>query len=131
MRPSPAATAMLAGSCRQCPVSCERVVQPAGCIESGCSRLYSYEREGRTWMGCLEGVYQVEIELDGFRRLQRTAAGFGGLRASKEPLGICRSTVERTFEHRGAAACVNPDFLLSGVEDYVVSANRRQDDRPG
>lgn len=124
MTPSAAATALVAGSCRQCPVSCERVVQPAGCVESGCSRLYSYERDGSTWMGCLEGVYQVEIEVDGFRRLQRTAAGFGALRASREPLGICRSAVERTFEHRGAATCVNPDFLLSSAGEYVVTSTR-------
>lgn len=131
MSPSAAATASVAGSCRQCPVSCERVVQPAGCIESGCPRLYSYERDGRTWMGCLAGVYGVEIDLDGFRRLQRTAAGFGGLRAAREPLGICRSAVERTFEHRGAAPCVNPDFLLSGAGDYVVTATRREGDLRG
>lgn len=128
MSPSAAATAMVAGSCRQCPVTCERVVQPAGCVESGCARLYSYEREGRTWMGCLEGVFGVEIDLDGFRRLQRTAAGFGGLRAAREPLGICHSRVERTFEHRGAEPCVNPDFLLSGSGDYVVTAGRREGD---
>ena len=131
MSPSAAATATAAGSCRQCPVSCERVVQPAGCVESGCSRLYSYERDGRTWMGCLEGVYGVEIDLDGFRRLQRTAAGFGGLRAAREPLGICRSAVERTFEHRGSTSCVNPDFLLSGAVDYAVTATRRGDDPHG
>jgi hypothetical protein len=128
MTPSAAATALVAGSCRQCPVSCERVVQPAGCVESDCPRLYSYEREGRTWMGCLEGVYRVEIDLEGFRRLQRTAAGFGSLRASREPLGICRSAVERTFEHRGEADCVNPDFLLSGAEGYAVTATRREGD---
>ncbi len=121
MSPSAAAAALIAGSCRECPVSCERVVQPAGCIESGCPRLYSYEREGRTWMGCLEGIYQVEIDVEGFRRLQRTAAGFGGLRASRQPLGICRSAIERTFEHRDGSPCVNPDFLLSGAEEYVVT----------
>lgn len=131
MTPSAAATALVAGSCRQCPVSCERVVHPAGCVESGCSRLYSYERHGRTWMGCLEGVFGVEIDLEGFRRMQRTAAGFGGLRAAREPLAICRSAVERTFEHRGATHCVNPDFLLSGSGDYVVTATRREDDPRG
>jgi len=129
MSPSAAATAMVAGSCRQCPVGCERVVHPAGCVEAGCTRLYSYERDGRTWMGCMEGVYGVEIDLESFRLLQRTAAGFGGLRAARPPLGICRSVVERTFEHRGAPRCVNPDSLLSGAGDYVVTATRREGDR--
>ncbi|MGD9572309.1 MAG: hypothetical protein AB7V62_10515 [Thermoleophilia bacterium] len=129
MRTSPAATAAHtgAGSCRQCPVSCERVVQPAGCLESGCPRLYAHEREGRTWVGCLSGVFDVEIDLDGLHRLQRTKAGFGGLRAAREPLPICRSHVERTFEHREAPGCVNPDFLLSGTgSTYTVTSRRAE-----
>lgn len=105
-------------------------MQPAGCLEIGCSRLYSYERDGRTWVGCLEGVYGVEIDLDGLRRLQRTRAGFGALRTVREPLPMCRVTIERTFEHRSAASCVNPDFLLSGASgDYTACATRRVGDR--
>lgn len=121
MRPSPAATALVAGSCRHCPVSCERVVHPAGCIEGDCPRMYSYEREGRTWIGCLDGIYPVEVDVEALRRLQRTAAGFGGLRASREPGPRCRASVERTFEHRGEGPCVNPDFLLSAVGEYRVT----------
>ena len=56
-------------------------------------------------------------------------AGFGGLRAAREPLPICRSAVERTFEHRGVGRCINPDFLLSGADaTYTVTATRREDD---
>ena len=130
MTPSTASTSQAAGSCRQCPVSCERVVQPAGCVDIGCPRMYSYERDGRTWVGCLEGVYRVEIDLAGLRALQRIAAGFGSLRAAREPLPMCRSTIERTFEHRGVEPCVNPDFLLSGAQSrYTVTATRRVGDR--
>jgi hypothetical protein len=104
-----------AGSCRLCPVSCERVVEPAGCLESGCHRLYSHVRDGRTWVGCAEGVYDVEVDLDGLRRL----------RAARRPLPICRAGVERTFAHRGAPACVNPGFLLSGSDaSYTVTTSR-------
>ena len=117
-----------AGSCRRCPISCERVVEPAGCLEAGCPRLYSHERDGRTWIGCMEGVYDVEIDLDGLTRMQRTAAGFGSLRVAREPLPICRSAIERTFEHRAAACCVTPDFLLSGAASYTVTATRRAGD---
>lgn len=134
MSTSPAAAAVraAAGSCRLCPVSCERVVEPAGCLEAGCPRLYSHVRDGRTWVGCMEGVYDVEVDLDGLRRLQRTAAGFGGLRAAREPLPICRSGVERTFAHRGAPACVNPDFLLSGTgARYTVTVGRDAGDPQG
>lgn len=133
MRPPAAAVAArtAAGSCRHCPVGCERVVEPVGCLESGCPRLYSHVRDGRTWIGCMEGVYDVEIDLDGLQRLQRTKIGFGSLRAAREPLPICRSQVERTFEHRvTTAACVNPDFLLSGAATtYEVTTTRRAGDR--
>lgn len=130
LTPSAAAASHAAGSCRQCPVSCERVVQPAGCVEIGCPNMYSYERDGRTWVGCLEGVYRVEIDLERMRRLQRTQTGFGALRAAREPLPMCRATIERTFEHRGVEPCVNPDFLLSGAAStYTVTATRRVGDR--
>lgn len=119
-----------AGSCRACPVSCERVVHPAGCLEAGCSRLYSHERDGRSYVGCLEGVYRVEIDLDLFHALQRTVrGGFGALRAEREPLPMCRSEVESTFEHRADGPCINPDFLLSGPEhEYRVVVNPRSTD---
>lgn len=96
-----------------CPVSCERVVFPSGCVESGCDRLYTYERFGRTVMGCLEKVFRVEIDVEGFGALQRTRAGFGGLRVWREPLARCRCGVEPTFDHRPHAECANPGFLHS------------------
>lgn len=110
-------------SCRRCPVACERVVYPAGCIAASCSRLYAYEEAGRTYIGCLARVYEVEIDLDAFRRLERTKGGFGALRAMREPLPVCRTEIERTFEHRDHGACVNPDFLLSAPHrPYTVTA---------
>jgi hypothetical protein len=127
--PMTTAAARTAGSCRQCRVSCERVVHPAGCVESRCPRLYTYEENGRTWMGCLEGVYRALIDVERFRALQRTRGGFGGLRAAREPLPFCRSEIERTFEHRSDGPCVNPDFLLSAEgRNYTVTATRRADD---
>jgi len=118
------------GSCRQCPVSCERVVYPAGCLESGCPRVYTYEEDGRTWFGCLAGVHGAEIDLRLFRVLQRTKEGFGALHALREPLPICRSTVERVFEHRSEGPCVNPDFLLSAPRPvYRVTVPPRAGDR--
>ena len=35
-----------AGSCRLCPVACERLVYPSGCLESGCTRLYERSDSG-------------------------------------------------------------------------------------
>ncbi|MEQ9337051.1 MAG: hypothetical protein RJQ03_07650 [Miltoncostaeaceae bacterium] len=100
------------GSCRRCPVTCDRVVHPAGCFERECPALRTHRSGGRTWIGCAEGVFRTQIDLERFRALQRTVVGFGGLRAEREPLPICSSEVQRTFAHR-EGTCVNPDFLLS------------------
>lgn len=109
------------GSCRQCPVACERVVYPAGCLRSGCPNLRTRDADGRTWMGCAAGVFAVQIDTERFARMQRTALGFGALRVARPPLPICHAEVQRTFAHRGGGPCVNPDFLLSDAEDgYTV-----------
>lgn len=100
-----------AGGCRRCPVSCERVVYPAGCIEGGCSRVYSYEQHGRMVFGCIEKVFGVEIDRAAFEAMQRQPGGFGALRVVAEPLAMCRSAVDPTFAHRGDGSCANPDFL--------------------
>jgi hypothetical protein len=42
---------------------------------------------------------------------------------------MCRTEIERTFEHRSDGACVNPDFLLSAHRSgYTVTATRRAGD---
>lgn len=104
------------GSCRQCAVACERVVYPAGCLRAGCPKLRTHEADGRTWMSCAAGVFAVRIDRERFLRMQRTAAGFGALRAARTPLPVCEVEVQRTFAHRGGGPCVNPDFLLSAAE---------------
>ena len=114
-----------ASSCRRCSVFCDKVVYPAGCVASGCSRLYSYEEHGRTYIGCLEKVFPVEIDLEMFRRAERSKSGFGGIKVAREPLSVCRCEVQRTFEHRSDRPCVNPDFLLSAPRrPYKVTAKR-------
>ncbi|MEW6583414.1 MAG: hypothetical protein AB1416_11720, partial [Actinomycetota bacterium] len=104
-----------AGGCRMCAVSCERVVYPAGCIASGCLRCYSYLQGGRTYFGCVEGVFRVEIDRALFDELEAQRGGFGGLRAAREPLPVCRTAVDRTFEHRPHGDCVNPGFAPPGA----------------
>ncbi len=118
-RPSPAP----AGSCRLCPVTCDRLVYPSGCLQSACDRLYAYEGEGRTYIGCVERVFAVEIDLQRFRAAQATREGFGGLRVANEPLPMCQCGVDRTFPHRAEEPCVHAEFLhsapphLPGVRD--------------
>ena len=99
------------GTCARCAVRCERVVYPSGCQEAGCERLYVYQRDGREVMGCLDKVFWAEIDVERFRALQRTRAGFGALRVWRDPRAICQCAIERTFEHRQHGPCVNPAFL--------------------
>jgi hypothetical protein len=115
------------GSCRRCPVFCERVVYPAGCIEGGCNRAYAYEEGGRTYIGCLEKVFTVEIDLELLQQAQRTRGGFGAIKTARDPLPMCRTEVETTFAHRACGGCVNPDFLLSAPRrPYTVTVRRRR-----
>lgn len=124
----PLARESSAGSCRHCPVFCERLVYLAGCIESGCPRLYAYDERGRRYVGCLEKVFSPEVDLELFERAQESRGGFGGLRAHREPLPVCRTAIERTFAHRADGGCVNPDFLLSEIrEAFRVSGGPRKD----
>jgi hypothetical protein len=100
--------------CRQCCAFCDKTIEPRGCIEMGCPFLYTYqdERSGRSFMGCLQKVFGVEIDVDMFHKAERTRAGYGGVKAVREPLPMCPFTVERSYEGSGGAfACVNPRFF--------------------
>ena len=111
-------------ACRRCPVRCEKVVFPTGCLESACSRLYAYEEDDRTFVGCLDRVFGVELDLDAFHRIEALTAGFGALRANREPHTFCRTDVDAAFEHRAAGVCVNPDFLLSATRHPLKVTER-------
>jgi hypothetical protein len=100
--------------CRQCCSFCDRLVEPSGCIASGCRNLYLYddERTGTRYMGCLEKVFKVEIDTELFRQAQRTRHGYGGVKLTGAPLPQCRVSVERAYHGGGAAFdCVNPGFF--------------------
>jgi hypothetical protein len=101
------------GACGACAVRCERVVYPSGCVQSGCPRLYTYDRDGRQVMGCLDKVFWAEIDVDRFRALQRTRQGFGALRVWQEPTARCECAIEQPFAHRPHGPCVNPEFRAS------------------
>ena len=102
-------------ACRRCPVRCDKVVYPSGCIESGCSRLYVYDEHDRRFVGCLDRVFSVELDLEAFQRIEALRGGFGALRATREPHPFCRTDVDAAFAHRAEGVCVNPDFLLSAT----------------
>lgn len=109
---------------------CERVVYPSGCVENECPRLVAYEHDGRRYMGCLEGVYEVDIDIERFQEAQRTRAGFGALRVSRAPLPMCRCDVETSHPDRAVGPCVAPDFLLTGARGpYEVTESELTEPR--
>ncbi|HEY7198019.1 MAG TPA: hypothetical protein VH306_12600 [Gaiellaceae bacterium] len=111
--------------CRRCDVHCDKVVYPAACVSGACPFLYAYEEWGHTYVGCMQNVYDVEIDLDVLREAEQTKLGFGAVRAARRPLPMCRAEVSPCYEHRtGGMGCVNPEFqeLPQGSSSFRVIA---------
>ena len=97
--------------CRRCEVHCDRVVHPAACIARNCPFVYSYEAWGHTYMGCMQKVFDVEIDLDLLVELVERPQGFGAVMAARTPLPICHSEISTCYEHRSdELGCRNPEF---------------------
>ena len=97
--------------CRRCEVHCDKVVYPSACVERACPFLYAFEDHGHTYVGCMQKVYGVEIDLDLLRAAERKREGFGAVRANRKPLPMCRTEVEPCYGHRADdLGCVNPEF---------------------
>ena len=115
-------------SCRRCEVHCDKVVYPGACLEKSCPFVYSYEAWGHTYVGCMQKVYDVEIDLDLLRAAERRRDGFGAIRSKRQPLPMCRVEVEETYHQRGdELGCVNPEFseLPVGRPTFRVFAQVR------
>jgi hypothetical protein len=101
-------------SCRRCEVHCDKVVYPAACIERDCPFLYAYEAWGHTWVGCMQKVFECELDLDLVRAAERgrgSRGGFGAIAAKRRPLPMCRVEVDECYGHRSdELGCVNPEF---------------------
>lgn len=98
--------------CRRCEVHCDKVVYPGACVERSCPFVYAYEAWGHTYMGCLQGVYGVEIDLDLLREAEGRRDGFGAVKARRAPLPMCRSEVSSCYESRSdEVGCRNPEFF--------------------
>jgi len=112
-------------SCRRCEVHCDKVVYPSACLARACPFVYAYEEWGHTYMGCMQKVFDVEIDLDLLRAAEARRDGFGAIRAARIPLPMCRTEVEACYEHRsGELGCVNPEFheLPVGSPTFKVFA---------
>ena len=69
--------------CRRCEVHCDRVVYPGACIARGCQFVYAYEAWGHTYMGCVQKVFDVEIDVDLLGELEGRRGGFGAVKARR------------------------------------------------
>ena len=114
--------------CRRCEVHCDKVVYPSACVERACPFLYSYEEHGHTYVGCMQKVYEVEIDLELLKAAEARGGGFGAVRATRKALPMCRVEVEPCYEHRAdELGCVNPEFseLPVGEPTFKVFARVR------
>jgi hypothetical protein len=112
--------------CRRCEVHCDKVVYPAACLSVACPFLYAYEEWGHTYIGCMQNVYDVEIDLDVLRSAEGTKPGFGAVRATRQPLPMCRAEISSCYENRETGlGCVNPEFseLPQGSSSFRVIAS--------
>jgi hypothetical protein len=117
-------------ACRRCEVHCDKVVYPSSCLERACPFSYAYEEFGHTYVGCMQKVFQVEIDLDMLRAAEARREGFGAIRATRNPLPMCRTEVERCYDGRADdLGCVNPEFreLPEGRPTFRVIATLRGD----
>lgn len=98
--------------CRRCEVHCDKVVYPAACVERACPFLYAYGEWGHTYIGCMQKIYDVEIDLDLLREAQGRKGGFGAVKANRKPLPMCNAEVESCYPNRAdEIGCVNPEFF--------------------
>jgi hypothetical protein len=97
--------------CRRCGVHCDKVVYPAACVAKSCPFLYAIEEFGHRYVGCLQNVFEVEIDADRLAAAERTRSGFGAVKATRNPLPMCTTSVDSCYDHRSdELGCVNPEF---------------------
>ena len=103
---------------------------PGRLPRQGCPFVYSYEAWGTTYVGCMQKVYEVEIDLDMLRRPSgaRRASARSGRCASR-----CRCASRRsrapTPPRSDETGCVNPEFgeLPVGEPTFRVFAQFKND----
>ena len=111
--------------CRRCQVHCDKVVYPGACLARACPFVYSYDAWGHTYVGCMQKVYEVEIDLEMLREAEARKPGFGAILARRRPLPMCKAEIESTYEGRSEdLGCPNPEFseLPVGEPTFKVIA---------
>ena len=116
--------------CRRCEVHCDKVVHPGACVQRDCPFLYAFEEVGHTYVGCMQKVFDVEIDLDLLLEAQ-ASGGFGAVRAARRPLPMCEVEVASCYEAKAdELGCVNPEFfeLPLGTPSFRVFAQVKAND---
>jgi hypothetical protein len=111
--------------CRRCEVHCDKVVYPAACVSKACPFLYAIEEFGHKYIGCMQNVYDVEIDIDLLASAERSRSGFGAVKTMRSPLPMCKTQVDSCYENRtDDLGCVNPEFyeLPVGEPTFKVFA---------
>jgi len=76
-----------------------------------CPFVYAYEAWGRMYMGCLQKVFEVEIDLALLEEAESERGGFGAVRACRAPLPMCEVEVVPCYGGReDELGCRNPEF---------------------
>ena len=86
---------------------------------------YAYEEWGRTYVGCMQKIFDVEIDLAVLEESRGRRDGFGGVRARRQPLPMCQAEVVRCYQTReDELGCLNPEFNELSHESPVVPRHR-------
>lgn len=109
--------------CHRCGVVCEWVVRPAHCLRSECRNVYAHEDGGRTFFGCIERIFCVELDLE--PHLNRTRGdAYGALKAQRPPRAECNMVLEEAYSFKYSwKACSNPLFRQH-PDEYAPEAVR-------
>ena len=83
---------------------------PQRASRMACPFVYAYEAWGHTYVGCMQKVYDVEIDLDPPRAGRGGAGGFGAVRACRAPLPMCEVEVVGTYHREDELGCRIPEF---------------------
>jgi hypothetical protein len=111
--------------CRRCEVHCDKVVHPGACLERDCPFLYAFEEVGHTYVGCMQKVFEVEIDLDLLLKAE-ASGGFGAVRAARRPLPMCHAEVASCYDAKAdELGCVNPEFYELPAGTFRVFAQVR------
>jgi len=112
--------------CRRCDVHCDKVVYPSACLERACPFVYAFQEFGHTYIGCMQKVYDAEIDLELLRAAEARRGGFGAIRTVRRSLPMCRVEIEECFDgaRAGELGCQNPEFheLPLGSPTFKVVA---------